>query len=71
MVGGGSMPTEKMETYVLKIKSESLSAFQIEDALRMNEVAIIVRIYNNEVIIDLRTIFEKDYDIIAEAFKNI
>ena len=37
----------------------------------MNEVAIIVRIYNNEVILDLRTLFEKDYDIIVEAFKNM
>lgn len=71
MVGGGSMPTEKMETYVLKIKSDSFTAVQIEESLRMNEVAIIVRIYNNEVIIDLRTLFDKDYYIIAEAFKNM
>ena len=69
MVGGGSMPTEKIETYVIKIKSESYGAQQIEEALRMNEVAIIVRINNNEVIMDLRTLFEKDYGIIAEAFK--
>jgi L-seryl-tRNA(Ser) seleniumtransferase len=71
MVGGGSMPTEKMETYVIKIKSESFTAVQIEESLRMNEVAIIVRIYNNEVILDLRTLFQKDYEIIAEAFKNM
>jgi len=71
MVGGGSMPTEKMETYVIKVKSQSFTAVQIEDKLRMNEVAIIVRIYNNEVILDLRTLFDKDYDIIAEAFRNM
>jgi L-seryl-tRNA(Ser) seleniumtransferase len=71
MVGGGSMPTEKMETYVIKIKSEDFTAIQIEEWLRMNEVSIIVRIYNNEVIMDLRTLFEKDYDIIAKAFNDI
>ena len=71
MVGGGSMPTEKIETQVIKIKSESFSAQQIEESLRMNEVAIIVRINNNEVIMDLRTLFEKDYEIIVEAFKNM
>ena len=71
MVGGGSMPTEKMETYVIKVKSESFTTQQIEDKLRMNEVAVIVRIYNNEVILDLRTLFEKDYEIIVEAFKNM
>ncbi|WP_291635345.1 L-seryl-tRNA(Sec) selenium transferase [Clostridium sp.] len=71
MVGGGSMPTEKIETYVIKIKSESFTTMQIEEKLRKNEVAIIARISNNEVIIDLRTLFEKDYGIIAEAFKNM
>ncbi|GCD09125.1 L-seryl-tRNA(Sec) selenium transferase [Clostridium tagluense] len=71
MVGGGSMPTEKIETYVIKIKSESYGAQQIEEILRMNEVAIIVRISNNEVIMDLRTLFEKDYGLIVEAFKSM
>ncbi|MFT5874628.1 MAG: L-seryl-tRNA(Ser) seleniumtransferase [Clostridium sp.] len=71
MVGGGSMPTEKIETYVIKIKSESFTTMQIEEKLRKNEVAIIARISNNEVIMDLRTLFEKDYGIIAEAFKNM
>ncbi|MGH4139287.1 L-seryl-tRNA(Sec) selenium transferase [Clostridium sp.] len=71
MVGGGSMPTEKIETYVIKIKSESFTAPQIEENLRMNEVAIITRINNNEVIMDLRTLFEKDYGIITEAFRTM
>lgn len=71
MVGGGSMPTEKMETYVIKVKSKSFTAEQIEEALRMNDVAIIARINNNEVILDLRTLFQKDYEIITEAFKNM
>lgn len=71
MVGGGSMPTEKIDTYVLKVKSESYTVPQIEKALRMNDVAIIVRINNNEVILDVRTVFEKDYGIIVEAFKNM
>ena len=71
MVGGGSMPTEKMETYVIKVKSEIFTAPQIEETLRLSEVSIIVRINNNEVILDLRTLFEKDYGIIAEAFKNM
>jgi L-seryl-tRNA(Ser) seleniumtransferase len=71
MVGGGSMPTEKIETHVIKIKSESFTAQQIEKNLRMNKVTIIVRINNNEVILDLRTLFEKDYDIIVEAFAQM
>lgn len=71
MVGGGSMPTEKIETYVIKIKSEDFTAVQIEEKLRMNETTIIVRISNNEVIMDLRTLFPNDYEIITEAFKTM
>jgi L-seryl-tRNA(Ser) seleniumtransferase len=71
MVGGGSMPTEKMETYVIKVKSENFTATQIEEKLRLNDISIIVRINNNEVILDLRTLFEKDYEVIAMAFQNM
>jgi L-seryl-tRNA(Ser) seleniumtransferase len=71
MVGGGSMPTEKIETHVIKVKSESFTAQQIEKNLRMNKVTIIVRINNNEVILDLRTLFETDYDTIVEAFAQM
>jgi len=71
MVGGGSMPTEKIETYVLKIKSMDFSAEQLEVKLRNNITPIIVRIYNGEIILDLRTIFDRDFDIIIEAFKNL
>lgn len=71
MVGGGSMPTEKIDTYVLKIKSSTMSAEQLEKKLRSNVTPIIVRIYNGEVILDLRTLFDKDFDIISEAFKDM
>jgi L-seryl-tRNA(Ser) seleniumtransferase len=71
MVGGGSMPGEKIDTYVLKIKSNEMKAEQLEEKLRKNTTPIIVRIYNDEIILDLRTIIDKDFDCIVEAFKDI
>jgi L-seryl-tRNA(Ser) seleniumtransferase len=71
MVGGGSMPTEKIDTYALKIKNSTLSADQIEEKLRKNITPIIVRICNGEIILDVRTIFDKDFDIVVEAFRNL
>ncbi|WP_392486607.1 L-seryl-tRNA(Sec) selenium transferase [Haloimpatiens sp. FM7315] len=71
MVGGGSMPTERIETYVLKVKSKVYTPEEIECKLRMNEIPIITRVYNNEVIMDLRTIFKKDFDDIVKAFSSI
>lgn len=71
MVGGGSMPTEKIPTYVLKIKSESKSAKQLEILLRKDTTPIIVRIFEDNIIMDLRTIFDKDFDIITAALKKL
>lgn len=68
MVGGGSMPTEKIESYVIKVKSEKLCAEEIECKLRMSRIPIIVRVNKDEVIMDLRTIFDKDFDRIVDAF---
>lgn len=71
MVGGGSMPTEKIPTYILKIKSKSISSKQIETLLRNNTTPVIIRIFENNIIMDLRTIFDKDFDIITEALKKM
>lgn len=71
MVGGGSMPTETIESYVIKVHSEKLSPNKIEELLRENTVPIIARVYNGDLIIDVRALLDKDLDIIAEAFKNM
>ncbi|WP_032120920.1 L-seryl-tRNA(Sec) selenium transferase [Clostridium amazonitimonense] len=71
MVGGGSMPTERMNSYVLKVKSDKLHAATIEERLRNNSMPIVARVYNGEIIIDVRALLEEDFDIIAEAFKNM
>lgn len=71
MVGGGSMPTERIETYVIKVNSEKISTQKLEVGLRMNKVSIVARVYNNELILDLRTLFDKDFDVIIEAFMKI
>lgn len=71
MVGGGSMPEEKIPTYVIKAKADKLSPDVLEKRLRLNDTAIIVRVSNDEVIMDLRTMFDKDFDIVADAFRDI
>lgn len=71
MVGGGSMPTERIDTYVIKVSSSMFTPEEIEYKLRMYKTPIVVRVYNNQVIIDLRTVFSKDFDIIVQAFANM
>ncbi|GAA0126783.1 L-seryl-tRNA(Sec) selenium transferase [Clostridium sp. CTA-19] len=71
MVGGGSMPTEKIPTYVIKVRNEGISAAEIEKNLRLNEVPIIGRVFDNEFIIDVRTVFEEDIKEIIKALKDM
>ena len=71
MVGGGSMPTEKIPTYVIKISSENISVNEMEKILRLNETAIITRVFNNELILDVRTIFDEDIEEIIKALRKI
>ncbi|MBZ9607222.1 L-seryl-tRNA(Sec) selenium transferase [Clostridium estertheticum] len=71
MVGGGSMPEARIATFVIKVKSSNLPSEEIEKRLRLNKVPIIVRVSNDEVILDLRTIADNDFEVISEAFKKM
>ncbi|GLC32224.1 L-seryl-tRNA(Sec) selenium transferase [Clostridium omnivorum] len=71
MVGGGSMPTERIQTYVIKAKCDEITPEQMELKLRKNSTPIIVRVFNGEIIMDLRTIKDSDFEVIVEAFRNI
>ncbi len=71
MVGGGSMPAERIGTYVIKVKSDKFSPQELERKLRENKTPIIIRVSNNEVVLDLRTIFDKDFDTIVDAFNAL
>lgn len=71
MVGGGSMPTEKIPTYVIKVTSSSLSPELMEEKLRLGETSLIARVYDNELVLDGRTLFRRDFDEIVECFRRI
>lgn len=70
-VGGGSMPGEEIDSYVIKIESNSLKAHEIEKMLRGYKTPIITRVNKGKVILDVRTIREFDYEIIFNGLKEI
>jgi len=71
MVGGGSMPTEKIETYVIKVTSDKFSPVDMERKLRLGETPLIARVYNDELVLDGRTLFKEDFDEIVQCFKAL
>lgn len=70
-VGGGSMPLSKIKSRVLSVNCDKMSADKLEKALRKNSVPIIVRINEDRVIMDIRTVQDKDYTDIYNAMLNI
>ncbi|ADU30397.1 L-seryl-tRNA(Sec) selenium transferase [Evansella cellulosilytica] len=70
-VGGGTMPTEKLQTYGVILKSEHYSANQLEKKLRGGETPVITRMKDGHVFIDFRTITTEEIDVLLESVKKV
>ena len=66
-VGGGSMPMHKIPTTAVSVTTPNLSIDQLEEALRNYSTPVVARINKDRLIIDVRTVFEDELDIIVEA----
>ena len=70
-VGGGSMPLERLDTYVITIKPNKFSVSYLEKKLRNSESHIIGRINEDKYILDVRTIEKDEFDFIIKELKDI
>jgi len=68
-VGGGAMPLEEIRSRLLCISPGKLSATYIANALSSYNPPIIARLEKDQVLLDARTIQEKEIKIVAEAIK--
>ncbi len=66
-VGGGSMPLEKMKSRLISIDHHAKSTNQFVSELRDLEIPLIGRVNEDKLLLDLRTIDEKEYDFVVEA----
>ncbi|SEL95887.1 L-seryl-tRNA(Sec) selenium transferase [Syntrophus gentianae] len=67
MVGGGALPGMEIQTTMVGIRMSGFSAGRLEERLRRLDVPIIVRVANNELLLDLRTIAEDELKLIREG----
>ena len=67
VVGGGAAPGAKLETMLIAIGRDSVSPEVVELKLRMSETPVIARIENDRVVIDLRTVDEREEDELVKA----
>ncbi|RDY29794.1 L-seryl-tRNA(Sec) selenium transferase [Romboutsia weinsteinii] len=69
-VGGGSMPLETISSKVIAITPDNMNVSLLEKKLRLSDSHIIARIYDNKYVLDVRTIFEDEFDIIVKELKS-
>jgi L-seryl-tRNA(Ser) seleniumtransferase len=69
-VGGGSLPGQQLRTVLVCLGSTEISAQQLAHALRWQEPAVFVRIEQEEVLIDPRTLLDDELDTLIRAVER-
>ncbi|UCG67667.1 MAG: L-seryl-tRNA(Sec) selenium transferase [Deltaproteobacteria bacterium] len=70
-VGGGALPLEEIKSRLLCLSPRKLSASRIVEFLRSYDPPVVVRLEKNNVLLDLRTIQEKEVKIVAAAIQKM
>jgi L-seryl-tRNA(Ser) seleniumtransferase len=70
-VGGGSLPAQDLPTRVVALHSSLMSTPQLEQQLRASNPPVIARIEADQVLLDVRTLQEGDFNRIAQALAGI
>ncbi len=70
-IGGGAAPNVQLETRLIAVSHAEMSASKLEFKLRQNDVPIIARIVEDQVVIDLRTVGEEDEAALTKIFASI
>jgi len=68
--GGGAMPETDLPTYVVSIKPPNLSVNELEEKLRKGNPPIITRIKEDSLIIDARTVRDKEIESLVKAIRG-
>ena len=70
-IGGGAGPTTSLKTSLIALSHPQLSADELERRLRSHAPPIVGRIAQDKVLIDLRTVFEDEEQVLIEALKSV
>ena len=70
LIGGGSAPEVEIPTFVLAVTSKEHSVNQMERHLREFATPVLARIEDDQLILDLRTVFPEQEATIVSAFAS-
>jgi L-seryl-tRNA(Ser) seleniumtransferase len=71
IVGGGSAPTSTLVTFLLAVTGDALSADELAARLRRSTPAIVARVEEGRVLLDLRTVFEDEEQELMKALLSV
>ncbi len=69
-VGGGSLPDQTMPSWVIEIAARDLGDAEFAHRLRTGTPAVVGRMRDGKVILDVRTVFAHQDDALAEAVRQ-
>lgn len=70
VVGGGAAPSAVLPTRLLAVTAKDLSADELASRLRASEPPIIARVEEGRVLLDLRTVFPEEDDVVINALNS-
>ena len=69
-VGGGALPLQELPTIVLALKPIDFCVNRLEESLRKVEPPIISRISKEELILDMRAVFDEEIPLLAAGLEK-
>ena len=71
VIGGGAAPSSVLPTRLLSLRCEGLGADEVATRLRASDPPVIPRVEDGRVLLDLRTVFPAQDEMIAAALHRI
>ncbi|HTU19672.1 MAG TPA: L-seryl-tRNA(Sec) selenium transferase [Gemmataceae bacterium] len=68
-VGGGSLPDQSMKSWVVEIQAKTISDAELARRLRLRTPAVMARLRDGKIVLDVRTIFEHQERPLIEAVR--
>jgi L-seryl-tRNA(Ser) seleniumtransferase len=69
-VGGGSLPDQALKTWVVEVAARELSDDDLARRLRLGTPAVMGRLRDGKLLLDLRTVFPSQEDDLVEAVRR-
>lgn len=70
-IGGGSLSTEQLPTYLVIVKPRDIPANALASALRRCQPPVFTRVAEDSLLLDFRTVMKGEEKIILEALKTV